>query len=54
MTNGVKIALILAVAIVLAASIVMYFSPYQTCVRARTANGDETAGAQVACSIYSK
>lgn len=34
MTNGIKIALIVAAAILLAAAAVIYFSPYQSCVRA--------------------
>jgi len=47
MNNQVKIAAIIGIAIVIAIVIFVYFSPYQTCVRATTADyvqGDSDRG----------
>jgi hypothetical protein len=38
MTDVVKVALIAAAAVIAAVSIYIYFSPYQSCVRAAEAN----------------
>ena len=38
MSDLLKAALVLGVAILIAAAIVMYFSPYQTCMRAFDGN----------------
>lgn len=47
MSSNVKAALILAVGIVIAAIIYAYFTPYQQCVRAEEANGNDQA--KIAC-----
>ncbi|WP_189375231.1 MULTISPECIES: hypothetical protein [unclassified Mesorhizobium] len=54
MTVNTKSALILAVAIVAATGLWIYFSPYQTCVRAIAANGNETRSAQISCANMTK
>ena len=57
MSNGVKIGLIVGVAILAAVCIYVYFSPYQTCVRAAAAgyaNQDsaDAAGATRSAETY--
>jgi hypothetical protein len=48
--DGVKIAAIAAIAALGALSAWIYFSPYQTCVRASVANGWEGHRAQIVCA----
>ena len=50
MTNLVKGALILGGSIIIAASIVMYFSPYQTCVRAERLDDKKIHSAEIRCA----
>ncbi|CAN5603446.1 hypothetical protein BH10PSE14_BH10PSE14_07620 [soil metagenome] len=60
MNNGVKIALIVSAAILLATGAVIYFSPYQTCVREMKATaqpgtlGSEVGSAELFCARNSK
>ena len=46
MSDGVKIAIIVAVGLILAVCLYIYFSPFQTCVRATLASSNpDTIGA---------
>ena len=55
MNDGVKIALIAAAGLIVAVCLYIYFSPYQTCVRATTSEGTVTeAAAQMWCARNSK
>lgn len=54
MSEQVKMGLIIAAAIVIAAAAYIYFSPYQSCVRARMDGGTiHRYDAQIACARYS-
>ena len=48
MSDLLKAALILGAAIVVATSIVTWFSPYLSCIRAY--DGSQTAGRAIACA----
>lgn len=51
MNNSVKIALIIAAAIIVGVSIFVYFSPYQSCVRGMRAGAPTKPGvAEVYCA----
>ncbi len=54
MSDTIKGALIIAAAILVATCVWVYFSPYQTCVRAIVANGNEKLGAQISCANMTK
>ena len=53
MSDSVKIAVIVSAGIVIAVGLYVYFSPYQTCVRAYTpifkVSADPVASAQLHC-----
>lgn len=51
MNSNVKAALILACAIVIAAAIYAYFTPYQVCVRAQKAEGNIEHAAMACVNI---
>ena len=61
MSDGLKIALIVAVGLIAAVAIYVYFSAFQTCVRARAASSEESGTdpadavryAQHVCSLNS-
>jgi hypothetical protein len=44
MNNGIKMALIFAVGVMAAVGLYLYFSPYQTCVRALTSQAGALPG----------
>lgn len=44
MSDSIKIALIAAITVVLTAILVLYFSPYQQCVRARSFQSETYRG----------
>ena len=50
MNDKVKIALILAVALVVAVGLYMYMSPYNTCVRGLKSGGAEDHQAHFQCA----
>jgi hypothetical protein len=56
MNQGVKIAAIIGGAMIVAAALVIYFSPYQSCVRAdvqsRTNNGTSVSDAEQSAHIF--
>ncbi len=54
MSDTIKMALILAGALIVCVAAYIYFSPYQTCVRDSTGGGWDDAMAHRYCLISSK
>jgi hypothetical protein len=50
MSNPVKVSIIIAVAIIIATGMWIYFSPFHTCIRAMVATGQKEPNATVYCA----
>ncbi|HEY5305693.1 MAG TPA: hypothetical protein VIJ52_03365 [Pseudolabrys sp.] len=50
MSGHVKMGLLIGGAIIAATAIWIYFSPFQTCVRAYAASGIPQGGAEISCA----
>lgn len=49
MADAVKVAMIIGAVALIATGLVLYFSSYQTCVRAMVRNGSEPIRAEIYC-----
>lgn len=54
MSDRVKISIIIAIVFLLADGLYLYFSPYQQCVRAKTAQTEKLTGSHEWSERYAK